>query len=201
MFWIALVILIILLFIILLLLHITIQVHYCYDQETHELVIKLYLIKIRVFQRRINLKEHVQDEYLDLLDILQAEHQGFNLKHMKQMFENIVKELKLAKQLLFFVLRNLTFRQFDWKTHFGTGEASSTGVASGGVWMIKGTLLGTLSTHSNMNCQPKIAVIPYFQQRGIRSEIDCIVTIRLGKAIHTAMHLLRKISVNKEAYN
>ncbi|WP_212921290.1 DUF2953 domain-containing protein, partial [Ornithinibacillus bavariensis] len=201
MFWIILGILLLFMFMLILLIHIKIKVHYYFNQEVHEMNVQMYIIRVRVFQRNINLKNHVQDEYSDLMEMLQDEGDGFNLNRLKQMVKNLLQGLKIAKQLLLFILQNITFQQIEWKTHFGTGEASSTGIVSGGIWMVKGTLLGALSEFSNLNCQPNIIIIPYFQQRGFQSKIDCIVTIRLGKAIHTAMYLLRKIFGNKEVYN
>jgi hypothetical protein len=98
------------------------------------------------------------------------------------------------------MIKSISFHELKWITHFGTGDASSTGALAGGLWAIKGTMIGFLFEQTEWRVQPKISVTPHFQQRGLYSEVDCIITIRLGKAIRTARRVMRNLKVKKEVY-
>ncbi|MEN2769152.1 DUF2953 domain-containing protein [Ornithinibacillus xuwenensis] len=200
--WIFVVLFLIIIFIILLLLKIKIKVSYSYQKDSHQIMITVYLIRIKIFQRKIdfNAKRKDTHEQKDFLDVIKEIRGHDEIADFKQLLKTLKQRLMEAKNAMITVMNNLSIHQLTWKTQFGTGEASSTGVTSGGIWMIKGTLIGMMYEMTNFKCEPQIAVIPYFQQKGLQSQIDCIVSIRLGKAIYTVMQVLRYTNINNEAY-
>src|SRR5699024_2298296 len=83
-------------------------------------------------------------------------------------------------------------------THIGTGDASTTGIAAGGVWITKGMIVGFISQQSNLVCRPNTTVKTYFQYKYIQTNIHCIVSIRIGQAITVFLKAMRKDAVQKE---
>jgi hypothetical protein len=198
--WIIASLTLVLLIVIILILKLKIRIYYCYQKNNHHLQINVYLVKLRVFQRKVNLSQHAPKDYSKLVDLFQDMKEE-EFVGVKQLLNNAIEQMKEAKRMLLIMMSSIVFHHFTWKTHFGTGDASSTGVATGGVWMIKGTLLGAVYELSNFKCEPKLMVTPHFQQKGFYSEVDCMVSIRLGKAIHTAVRLIRNSNVNREVYS
>ncbi len=188
------------LIVIVLILKLKIRIYYCYQKNNHHLLIDVYLAKLRMFQRKVNLSEHTPKDYSKLVDVLQ-DMKDEEFVGLKNLLNNAIEQIKEAQKMLRIMMSSIVFHHFSWKTHFGTGDASSTGIVIGGVWMMKGTLLGAVYDLSNFKCEPTLMVTPHFQQKGLYSEVDCMVSIRLGKAIQTAVRLIRNSNVNREAYS
>lgn len=163
------------------------------------MTVDIYYIRLRIIHRKIVLNDQSQEEKTSILDIIE-EIDVKDFKDLKQVIQTIVPSFKETKKIIKMMMKSIVIHQLSWRTDFGTGNATSTGIMSGGVWMMKGTLVSFIHELSNLSCQPKISVTPHFQQRGLYSEIDCIVSIRLGKAIHTGLRILRNINLNKEVY-
>ncbi|GGA82224.1 DUF2953 domain-containing protein [Ornithinibacillus halotolerans] len=195
--WIITIVVLIILFVILLLFHLKIRIQYIFQKNNHHIVIHIYYLKLRILHRKIKLDEQAPDESEFILDLYEKLKDESGRKELKELVEDVISQIKDTANILFILLKSITIHQLIWKTHIGTGDASSTGILSGGVWMIKGTLVGTLNELTHLKSNPQISVIPHFQQRGLYSEVDCIVSIRLGKAIQRALYISRKISMNE----
>jgi hypothetical protein len=198
--WILVLTVIIVLLLLILLLQINIAIKYWYQKESHFLTIQVTILKLRVIQRKINLQEQSREEDTKLGDIIREIKSNQDIEGFNELVTYIRKRLNQAKRAVLAFLNVLYIHQFKWKTYFGTGDASSTGIASGGIWMVKSTMLGFFYELVKFKCEPQLSVLPYFQQKGFRTEIECIVSFRLGKAIYTVMHVLRNSNVKKQAY-
>ncbi|HLS59638.1 MAG TPA: DUF2953 domain-containing protein [Virgibacillus sp.] len=154
----------------------TIIISYTCSKSEHVVQVTVYLYHLRLLKRLIPL---VEWDEVDLWNVLTNMDRSSNKdKHM------LAKIKEAAKDVGKF-LSVVHIHQFEWNTRIGTGEASTTGLITGGVWTSKGVLFGRLSEKTVVKCQPKINVIPHFQERMLQTKIDCIVTIKTGQAIHT----------------
>lgn len=181
---------------VLLLLPLKVKIYYCFQKNNHHLLLTIYYARIRVIHRKLELSGDDTEElsFSVLFDFLQDVTEE-KMTGIKVIIKTIFQQLKLAKDILTTMLNKITIQELNWKTHIGTGDASTTGLVTGGVWMIKGGLLGVFYELSNFDCKPNLAITPHFQQRGLFSEVDCIVTIRLGKAIYTALYIIRNANI------
>ncbi|MFS0673088.1 DUF2953 domain-containing protein [Ornithinibacillus sp. 179-J 7C1 HS] len=197
MLWIIIGSLLLILFFILITLKLKIRFYYRYQEEKHFIAVEVFYIRMRILHREMNLSEQSQNGYSNLTEVLQDMDKE-DLKDFKERAFNILPQLKNAKKMLTIMMNSIIFHRLNWKTHFGLGDAASTGIAAGGIWMFKGTLLGFFYERSNLLCKPEISVTPHFQQKGLYSEIDCIVSISLGKAIHTSLRIVQNIKFYKK---
>lgn len=192
--WIIILIVFVMVVFILLMLHLKIKIYYCFQKNNHHLMLSVYYTRLRLLHRKIDLNGSDQEEISFLLEFLQDVNEE-KITGIKDIFINIIQQFKLAKYIVTTMLNKITLQELNWKTHIGTGDASTTGLVTGGVWMIKGGLLGVVYELSNVDCKPNLAITPHFQQKGVFSEVDCILTIRLGKAIYTVMHIIRNANI------
>ncbi|WP_174614047.1 DUF2953 domain-containing protein [Virgibacillus ihumii] len=112
---------------------------------------------------------------------------------------NLIHIVKAYRDAATILLKRFTFQRFYWKTEFGTGKADGTGLATGGIWASKGFLTGYFANKSTFKSEPSISVIPYFNRKCFRSELECIVSIRVGQAMYALLKVIRKIPFKKEA--
>ncbi|WP_042146396.1 DUF2953 domain-containing protein [Paucisalibacillus sp. EB02] len=197
--WVIMIGILLFLIFILLLLQIKIRIQYRYQKDNHQVKIHVYYMKIRLIHRTIKINEYTLDES-QLIELLHDYSKEDNDDNLIGILKKITNQISEFSKIFMIMIKSISIHELKWITHFGTGSASSTGTLAGGVWALKGTMIGLLFEQTEMKVQPKVSVIPHFQQKGLYSEVDCIVTIRLGNAIRTVMHLMRNINTKEEVY-
>ncbi|MGY0693061.1 DUF2953 domain-containing protein [Virgibacillus sp. FSP13] len=174
--------------------YIIVSLEYLEDKQILHAYIKLY--GIRIFKRRIDLSK------LDTSNSWENTFKDKNFKesleyiyHVTENFFEMVNDIAMATRIF---LNRLSVHKLEWYTNFGTGEASGTGLAAGGIWTVKGYMIGLLDNLSQLKCTPDLQVTPYFQGKFIYSKFDCMVSIRIGQAIHALIKVIRKSSFRKK---
>lgn len=81
------------------------------------------------------------------------------------------------------ILEKVRIHKLSWQTNIGTGDSSSTAILAGGLWSVKGTLLGVLCHKSHLRCEPSIIIKPHFNINRLDTDLSCIVTLKTGQAI------------------
>ncbi|MFC4556705.1 DUF2953 domain-containing protein [Virgibacillus kekensis] len=159
-------------------------------QKKQVLSIAVYIYGVRLIRRQVDLSGGQQKDktFREVLD------------QFHKMSENFGQKVRTYGNIASILLKPLTFRKLAWTTRVGTGDASSAGMTAGGIWAAKGTITGLLSVKCTLKCNPLLEVIPLFNQRFIQSELDCIVTVRIGKAIYAFLMAMRKLSTKKQAF-
>ena len=179
------------LFIVLILfIRIVVTINYFFNGEENLLNITVAIFRLKIFRKRINLSEEFSDSKLHKPEF----------KTFPVMLRDIFQQLKNLNTGLNQMLKILRIDQLNWQTAGGTGEAASTGITSGGVWTIKGIIAGFLMEKVMMKCQPEFTVQPHFQIRFFQTKLDCIVSVRLGQAIHALFRLMWKNNIKEKAY-
>jgi len=185
-------ILVILALLLFLLLHKKIYIHFdlTYGEEEQEFVIAVYFFQLRIFHRRIDLTEE-EMELSELGDYL-PENKSFDLFSFD--LRRIHAKVRRWHDVLTYILNMVTFNKMEWVTRGGTGDPVSTGIASGGVWTVKGWIIAYLLEHSHFQVKPVVMVTPFFQEKSFQTECHCMISLRLGKAMHVYKKVMRTYS-------
>lgn len=105
------------------------------------------------------------------------------LLRLKEQFEPMVE----------FLLDHMEVRSFSWQTTVGVGDAALTAMLSGGLWGIKGSLLGVMQSRSNVRDRDVIiAVFPSFKQRKFQTFLQCIFSLKVVHIIYAQFIMLRE---------
>ncbi|WP_100012128.1 DUF2953 domain-containing protein [Lentibacillus sediminis] len=149
---------------------------YTYTGGEQKLFIAVSLLGIHLMKKEIDMQEEEEGWQLDFSELPNKLKQGLQtVREMKKMAD--------------FILRIVYIHRLEWKTEGGTGDAASTGTVTGAVWAGKGMILGII--RGNLECTPVIRVEPDFQRRYVASSLNCMVSVRLGKAIHAFLKMIR----------
>ncbi|TRM12960.1 DUF2953 domain-containing protein [Lentibacillus cibarius] len=159
------------------------------NQEEQTLYLAVYLYRIRLMKRSIDLTEEPVPEqsFQETLTIIHKFSKNFSEK---------MKDVNTAVSV---VLKRIRFHSISWKTDVGTGKADTTGMVTGGIWGMKGMVIGLLTSKSTLVTEPSVVVTPFFNQRKISSVFDCMITIRVGQAIYAFLKFIRKLPGKREA--
>jgi len=118
-------------------------------------------------------------------------------------FKKVLKDTIDLYKIVEWFLAKSELTEFEWDTQLGLGDAAETGTGCGLVWMVKGSSVGLLSHYMRLVDEPKINVNPSFQELLIATRFRCMVSFRVGYAIHTGLKILkhRKKRNKKNKFN
>jgi hypothetical protein len=88
-------------------------------------------------------------------------------------------------------LKRIVIKTFEWHSLVGVGDAAHTGVITGALWTIKGSIVGMLSNFLRLKEMPVLSVTPHFQMAVIQTRITCIFQFRIGYAILAGLKLIK----------
>ena len=116
--------------------------HFTYTQQKQVLIIGIYFYRLRLLRREIDLSSN---ENAATWDIWKDKSFEEGLKHIQKECRTGLEKIRELNSVISLFLRKIRFHDLNWHTHIGTGDASTTGIAAGGVWITKGMILGFIS--------------------------------------------------------
>ncbi|MFS0751172.1 DUF2953 domain-containing protein [Oceanobacillus sp. 1P07AA] len=169
------------------LLKISIHITFHYSKEQSVVYIQALIYKWKIYQKELKIEEN-QSEKIDYLNFRKEIIQF--IRSIPIVYRNVTHFLSLIEISL-----------FEWKTKGGTGDAVTTGISTGAIWAIKGIIIGFLREHMKKVDDLLVDVTPDYQKSFIQTDIRCMISIRLGKAIYGILQLSKLTNKQKEATN
>ncbi|MEN1968206.1 DUF2953 domain-containing protein [Lentibacillus sp. N15] len=193
--WIVIGLLLVFLLIILLCSKVYITFSLSYGKQKQITAIQLRLYGIRLFTKKVNLADLESSKQWEKQFSGKTINEKLKLvQHLLRDFLAIMHDTTMAVRI---IIAKMTIHRLEWRSCIGTGDASTTGVATGGGWAIKGMVIGYLDHWSQLNCSPNLAVTPEFNRKYVFTKLDCMVSIRIGQAIHALIKVIRKSAIRK----
>ena len=162
--------------------NIIISIQCTYELNKQFVALSIFILRIRIFKKKYDLSNFNERKNKD-------EHMNFG--SFPDKIKSIHQTWKDINQIINTILQKVRVHHFSWVTAGGTGDAFTTGMVSGGIWSIKGILTGFIFEKMQLKCMPYIQVEPHFQHRFLRSNFDCMISIRLGQAILGLIKIIR----------
>ncbi|WP_335872208.1 DUF2953 domain-containing protein [Bacillus sp. 2205SS5-2] len=110
-----------------------------------------------------------------------------SLHDMRELLLHIVGFHKIVRSFL----AKIKVDNLEWQTLIGTGDSSSTGIAVGGIWSVKSTIVSIMSKAMKLQSMPVLTVHPSFQQPIIQTKFTCMIQFRIGQAILGGIKIIR----------
>ncbi|WP_156291479.1 DUF2953 domain-containing protein [Oceanobacillus salinisoli] len=164
-----------------LLLKVYITIHYSFEDNKQQIQVSIALSRFRIINKSIPLNKVEDYPFINNVDDMLDSSE----------VDSYIATFRKIMEALHSILKNTKLHQLNWSTMIGTGEASSTGVVSGAIWAIKGSIIGYFAEKFILMCNPDIQVNPKFQQEYFQTNLDCMVSIRIGKAIQAFIKVNR----------
>ncbi|WP_373893077.1 DUF2953 domain-containing protein [Virgibacillus natechei] len=193
MLWILLGVALALFILILLFSRITLTCNITYTQREQWFSIIVSMYHIRLYKKKIDISMEHEDARKGIKDI--------NFDSFQEDLRGAIRMLRELNSFANYILKNTYVHKLKWHTAGGTGDASSTGIATGGVWAIKGIFIGIINEKSNLTCRPVIRVSPHFQQQYFLSTFDCMVSLKLGKAMYALLKVMQLFSRKEKVFS
>lgn len=113
------------------------------------------------------------------------------IKTQIESFQDLLKRVVGFHRIMRRFLSKIHVHQVYWDTKIGTSEASTTGILCGGIWTLKGSVLGLISSLMQLKTEPELYVTPYFQQKHSQTRVKCMISFRFGQAILAVFLIVR----------
>jgi hypothetical protein len=121
------------------------------------------------------------------VDQIDKDDVATNLSNSKDLVKNVFG----MRIIVFKFLKKVTIKKFEWHTLVGLGDAAHTGVITGGLWAVKGSIIGLLSHYLRMKDMPELSITPHFQAAVIQTQFTGIFQFRIGHAILAGLKLIK----------
>ena len=110
-----------------------------------------------------------------------------NFQKTKELLEKVFNLHVIVRKFF----RKVTIKKLEWDSFIGVGDAAYTGMATGALWAVKGSIIGLLSHYLRLKDMPQLSVTPHFQAAVIQTRFTCIFQFRIGHAILAGLKLIK----------
>lgn len=204
--WLVIALIIILLILLIIFSKLTIHLHYFHHNDNDELKIE-FRIWFGLIKYKMNVPLIKIDDNSPSIVVKENTHMGNSSENNPQTkVEKITKEdIKTnwinTKEIIQHVfgmhvivrkfLKRVVIKHFEWHSLIGVGDAAHTGMITGALWTVKGSVVGMLSNFLRLKEMPVLSVTPHFQMAIIQTRITCIFQFRIGNAILAGLKLIK----------
>lgn len=125
-----------------------------------------------------NKKNTMQFSAEDLLD---------SVRDIKALLKHVVSFHRILRHFL----KKIDVTEVEWHSIMGVGDAASTGMLTGALWTIKGSIIGIISHYFRLLDNPNMSIQPQFQMAISQTSFKCMLQFRIGHAIVAGIKLLK----------
>jgi hypothetical protein len=106
-------------------------------------------------------------------------------------FDTLLKHVVKLHSIVQNFLKKVRVSNIEWHTAIGVGDAAYTGMLAGGLWSIKGGIIGIISNYTRLMEMPRMSVTPFFQQTVSQTRFKCMIQFRIGQAMLAGLKLIK----------
>lgn len=156
------------------------------------------IMRLRSLQEGLELKTERVDKNENEMNS-EREH-AVTLHKIRQAFANarlLLEHCFQFNEWLRGVVSRVRCTSLVWNTAVGLSDAAQTAIATGVLWSLKTSLLSWLLRRLRLETQPRLKVMPAFNQWQFTTELLCKLQIRLGTVLFAGFRLLVRIAKTK----
>lgn len=110
-----------------------------------------------------------------------------SFRDAKRLLKHVVKLHAIVRHFL----TKVKVKKLEWHSVIGLGDAAYTGMCTGAIWAIKGSIVGIISHYMKLIEMPRMTVTPYFQQSVTQTRFRCMFQFRIGQAMLAGIKLIK----------
>lgn len=88
-------------------------------------------------------------------------------------------------------LKKVVVKDIEWHSVIGIGDAAHTGLITGAIWAVKGSIVGIISNYMQLKEVPTVTITPNFQFVVSQTSFKCMIQFRIGHAMFAGIKLLK----------
>nr|WP_295969858.1 DUF2953 domain-containing protein [uncultured Bacillus sp.] len=197
-------ILLLLLLVLILLSKIKVSIYYSHAQDDDSLQVDFRAL-FGLIKYRLNVPLVKVDEDSSTLVIdKKLESEGGKIKNKSitqisgedmlknfQDFRTLLRHIVSFHRIIRHFFKKVKVTELDWRTNIGAGDAALTGILTGALWTIKGSLIGLISEYFLLQNIPRITVQPHFQMKVTQTIFKCMLQFRIGHAMLAGIKIVK----------
>ncbi|RSK53039.1 DUF2953 domain-containing protein [Bacillus canaveralius] len=112
---------------------------------------------------------------------------GTSLNDVKKLLDEMGQLHRILKNFL----KQIAIKHLEWHSVVGVGDAASTAVLTGGIWALKGSIIGMISSYMKLKMMPVLSIAPGFQQVISETSFTCMLQFRIGHAMVAGIKMIK----------
>jgi Protein of unknown function (DUF2953) len=190
------------LFILLMISTLHVAIHFVHRNDNSDIQITMRMYRILKYNLHIPLVQiDAQDHSIKIKEEKQSsigrkkeKKKKISFKKLKNqylMFQKTLRHVQNLYHILVQFFKKIKISQLEWHSAIGLGEASSSAIAAGTVWGLKGIVLQLFNIFFRLKGTPSISVAPVFQGMHSETRLSCMVSFKIGHAIVVMLKILK----------
>ncbi|WP_284640329.1 DUF2953 domain-containing protein [Paenibacillus silviterrae] len=152
-------------------------------------------VKFKNFSEGVEMKlETVNRSQGSLLAEGEPNITGENIKNAFEDLKDLLRHTFQFNRWLTGMLSHVRCTDFQWTTKVGVGDAPSTAVTTGMVWGLKSSFLGFAFRYIRLETQPRLNVVPNFNQTEFTSVAKGLLYLRNWHLMVGLVSLLLRVT-------
>jgi hypothetical protein len=151
--------------------------------------LKIPLIKLDVKEHAVKIRE--EQKGIGTKKKRKKKVTFAQLKKQFKAYKDMVVHVQSFYQIIQKFCSKIKISNMTWHSSIGLGEASSSAVASGALWSLKGVVLQLINTFFTLKGSPSISVVPLFQVMHSETRFTCMVSFKIGHAILVMLRVMK----------
>ena len=98
----------------------------------------------------------------------------------KEVSSKAIDEKNSDEAWFIFLFKKVKVEEIEWRTDIGMGDAAETGVLTGLLWAVKGSIVSYYKNKVGGLKKKHIVVVPHYERMLFATNVNCIFTMRLG---------------------
>jgi hypothetical protein len=181
-------------------LHIELQFVHRNDRSDVQIKFRMYrfiryTLKVPII--RVDAKDHsikMKEETQASMSTQKEKKKRITFRKLKRQyisFQKMLIHVKSFYKIIGQFLMKIKISQLTWHSAIGLGDASSSAIAAGSLWGIKGIVLQVMNALFILKGNPSISVVPVFQAMHSETRFSCMVSFKIGHAIVVMLKIVK----------
>ncbi len=196
---------------------VTVELMATYANKQKDIFITVKWMNIKVFRRSIpviDLKSDLSVDIVEKDEMLNHEvpdkEKHYTPQYMEEQYHIIQKVVDTTRDVIPHVLnvvRAFRLHHFKWVSELGVKAANQTAVLVGTAYSLKSMGCHWMVVLMQSDYNPEFEVRPNYQKPSLQSELECILSIRIGQIMRNALSIawhyqkLKRWNGNERASN
>lgn len=135
-------------------------------------------------------KENDEDLKIKIKSDFWSKHEGYTDFINIEKIGDTVNTIRDYRDVIDYSIERTNFHRLFWKTEVGLDDAALTGVVAGIINIFKSNLFAILNSRKNRPKSIHFKITPNFNRQVLKTDIDCIFTIKIGYIIIAGLKYL-----------
>ncbi len=170
-----------------------------YANKQKDLFITVSWLRFNIFERTIPVMNLDEDFNLDVVEEDKMLNHHMPEKEKEYSYDDLKDQYKIIQQVIDItkdviphlkrLIQSFQLHHFHWISELGVKAANQTAIIVGTLYTLKSLGCRWMTSLMKSDLNPELKVIPNYHKSILQSELECILSVRIGQIMRNALVL------------